>query len=35
MVREGDLDGEIIAYLKKSGLFMKYAKAYLLPEQVV
>ncbi len=35
MVREGDLDGEIIDYLKKSGLFMEYAKSYLLPEQVV
>jgi len=35
MVKEGALDGEIIDYLKRSGLFMKYAKEYLLPEQVI
>ena len=34
MVKEGALDGEIIKYLKESGLFEKYAKAYLLPEQL-
>ena len=34
MVKEGALDGEIIDYLKKSGLFEAYAKKYLLPQQI-
>ncbi len=34
MVKEGALDGTIIAYLKSSGLFEQYAKKYLLPEQL-
>ncbi len=35
MVKEGEIDGEIVDFLKKSGLFEKYAKAYLLEEQLV
>ena len=34
MVKEGALDGEIIEYLKQSGLFEAYAKKYLLPQQI-
>ncbi len=35
MVKEGEIDGEIVAFLKESGLFEKYAEAYLLPQQLV
>ena len=34
MVREGEIDGDIVNFLKKSGLFEKYAQTYLLPEQL-
>ncbi len=35
MVREGEIDGEIVDFLKSSGLFEKYAREYLLEEQLV
>ncbi len=35
MVKQGEIDGEIVDFLKKSGLFEKYAREYLLEEQLV
>ncbi|MMZ63126.1 Cyclic di-GMP phosphodiesterase response regulator RpfG [compost metagenome] len=34
MVEAQEIDGEIVSFLKESGLFEKYAKAYLLPQQM-
>ncbi len=35
MVKDGELDGELLEFLKKSGVFKEYAKQYLNQEQLV
>ncbi len=35
MVKDGELDGELLEFLKKSGVFRKYAKKYLNKDQWV
>ncbi len=35
MVKEGDIDGDIVNFLKESKLFKKYAQKYLLKHQLV